>query len=335
MARSSIIASNVAGSGPGEKGVCTRRGLDYNGAPHKRHDGVPAALSLECSRSPWQGCARSTAATRSPQNHRDRVRQRVRLGVMRDPGSVHRLRALRRSCMIVLAAGALLMTGCEEPSNVPDGRPALAVAVLPGPMTWSVGPDGQIRGLDHDLLSRFARERGLALRVSFADSAAALLDSVRRGAAQLGAGGLLGPDASTGTPCDRLDPRIRGGEAGGDLQPRWHQAPPLGRPRRRDAGLSRAHRIGRRACRRPGRAPARSLPADRSRVVRRADRPSFGGRARIRDRAVDRRECRAQHPPRFRRSVPHRVRRRLRLGCGARPARVARCPRRVHRPTAR
>jgi membrane-bound lytic murein transglycosylase F len=67
-------------------------------------------------------------------------------------------------------------------------------------MTWSVGPDGQIRGLDHDLLSRFARERGLALRVSFADSAAALLDSVRRGEVQLGAGGLLGPDASPAPP---------------------------------------------------------------------------------------------------------------------------------------
>ncbi|HEX6138690.1 MAG TPA: membrane-bound lytic murein transglycosylase MltF [Casimicrobiaceae bacterium] len=95
----------------------------------------------------------------------------------------------------------LLFSGCERaPLLQRPAKPGLNVVVRPGPATWFIGPNGQASGFDHDLLTRFARERGVPLNVMFADGAAALLRELGSGAAQLGAGGLFraASPASTG-----------------------------------------------------------------------------------------------------------------------------------------
>lgn len=96
-------------------------------------------------------------------------------------------------CVIGIAGLALLaFSGCQEQASTrPTGKPGLNVVVRPGPSTWFVGPDGQASGFDHDLLMRFAHERGVPLNVVFADSAASLLAKVDHGEAQLGAGALF------------------------------------------------------------------------------------------------------------------------------------------------
>ena len=88
----------------------------------------------------------------------------------------------------------LLLSGCEQPPAAPAHRASLDVVMRPGPTSWFTGPNGRASGLDHDLLARFARERGLALKVVLADDTASLMDSVASGDAQLGAGGLFGRD---------------------------------------------------------------------------------------------------------------------------------------------
>ena len=112
---------------------------------------------------------------------------------MRDRVFVRRLRSWCRRSLIGLAALSLLaFSGCESTRPpLPPGKPGLHVVVRPGPSTWFTLPDGTTTGFDHDLLTRFARERGVPLHVTFADGAAPLLDEIARGDAQLGAGGLL------------------------------------------------------------------------------------------------------------------------------------------------
>ncbi|HEY3459960.1 MAG TPA: hypothetical protein VGL52_03975, partial [Casimicrobiaceae bacterium] len=73
---------------------------------------------------------------------------------------------LCRRCLIAAAAIALLgFVGCEQtlvsPARPPALPPGLNVVVTPGPSTWFVAPNGQVTGFDHDLLMRFARERGV------------------------------------------------------------------------------------------------------------------------------------------------------------------------------
>jgi membrane-bound lytic murein transglycosylase F len=95
----------------------------------------------------------------------------------------------------------LLFSGCERGPVVPGhARPGLNVIVRPGPATWFIGPNGQATGLDHDLLTRFARERGVPLNIVFADGAAALLTKLGAGEAELGAGGLF--QAASANPAD-------------------------------------------------------------------------------------------------------------------------------------
>jgi membrane-bound lytic murein transglycosylase F len=102
-------------------------------------------------------------------------------------------RAFARTCIIGLAGVALLaFSGCDEPLTPrPPAPPGINVVVRPGPATWFIGPDGQASGFDHDLLTRFARERGVPLNVEYADGAAALLAKISHGEAQVGAGGLF------------------------------------------------------------------------------------------------------------------------------------------------
>jgi len=111
--------------------------------------------------------------------------------------------------VIGLAGLSLLaFSGCERALDSPGQhpKPGLNVVVRPGPATWFVGPNGQATGFDHDLLMRFARERGVPLNVVFADGAAALLAKIAGGEAQLGAGGLFhaepraGNDAASPAP---------------------------------------------------------------------------------------------------------------------------------------
>jgi membrane-bound lytic murein transglycosylase F len=113
--------------------------------------------------------------------------------VMRDPALVRRPGRLHCRCLVALAGLTLLsFTGCQEaPTSHPPAKAGLNVVVRPGPATWFVGPNGQTSGFDHDLLTRFARERGVPLNVVFAPGAAPLLAKIAHGEAQLGAGGLF------------------------------------------------------------------------------------------------------------------------------------------------
>ncbi|MEO9135132.1 MAG: membrane-bound lytic murein transglycosylase MltF [Casimicrobiaceae bacterium] len=112
---------------------------------------------------------------------------------MRDRAFASRLGGLCHRFLIGLAGFTLLLfSGCEQPVVPPaPGKPGIAVVVRPGPATWFIGPNGEATGFDHDLLTRFARERGVPLNVSFAEGAAALLKKIGSGEAQLGAGGLF------------------------------------------------------------------------------------------------------------------------------------------------
>jgi membrane-bound lytic murein transglycosylase F len=113
-------------------------------------------------------------------------------------------------CLIGVAGVALLaFTGCEEPpSPRPPAQPGLNVAVRPGPSTWFIGPNGQASGFDHDLLTRFARERGVPLNVVFADGAASLLAKVDHGEAQVGAGGLFPSASGLGDEIPGANPKL-------------------------------------------------------------------------------------------------------------------------------
>ena len=121
---------------------------------------------------------------------------------MRDRAFVRRLNRLCRRSVLGLAAVAMLaFSGCERaPPSPPPGKPGLNVVIRPGPSTWFTGPNGKTSGFDHDLLTSFARERGVPLNVTFADGAAPLLDRIRKGEAQLGAGGLF--QAASATSAD-------------------------------------------------------------------------------------------------------------------------------------
>jgi membrane-bound lytic murein transglycosylase F len=112
---------------------------------------------------------------------------------MRDRAFARRLAELNRRSLIGLAGLSLLLfSGCERAPEAPrPAKPGLTVIVLPGPATWFIGPNGEASGFDHDLLTRFARERGVPLNVGFASGAAALLQKLGNGGAQLGAGGLF------------------------------------------------------------------------------------------------------------------------------------------------
>lgn len=112
---------------------------------------------------------------------------------MRDRALARRIRSLcRRSTIAAAAFGLLAFSGCERaPLSPPRGIPGITVLVRPGPATWLAGADGTISGFDHELLTRFARERGVPLNVSFADGASSLMSRLGRREAQLGVGGLL------------------------------------------------------------------------------------------------------------------------------------------------
>src|SRR3982750_906540 len=141
-------------------------------------------------RSPRQGCEQCTAATRSPQTF-ERAPGSGRDGVvMRDRAFARAFRCIcRRSTIGVCAAALLAFSGCERAPPHPDrGPPGINVVVLPGPSTWFTGPNGVTSGLDHELLTRFASERGVPLNVTFADGPSDLFARLRSGQAQLGAG---------------------------------------------------------------------------------------------------------------------------------------------------
>ena len=100
-------------------------------------------------------------------------------------------RALRSGIALVVGAIALF-AGCgPQPLAPPQQRHELVVAVRPGPASWFPGADGSSTGFDHDLLTRFAREQNLPLRVVIVENAAALLGEVAAGKVHVGAGGLF------------------------------------------------------------------------------------------------------------------------------------------------
>jgi membrane-bound lytic murein transglycosylase F len=125
---------------------------------------------------------------------------------MRDRAFGRPLAFLYRRSLIGLAGLTLLLfSGCDQPilPRAP-AKPGISVVVRPGPATWFIAPNGQAMGFDHDLLTRFARERGVPLNVVFADGAAALRTKIGSGEAQLGAGGLF-EAASSDHPSEDAD----------------------------------------------------------------------------------------------------------------------------------
>ena len=111
---------------------------------------------------------------------------------MRDRAFARRLYAFFRRSTIGLAGVAFLaFSACDLGPPAPGHLAGITVIVRPGPSTWFTGPSGEILGFDHDLLTRFARERGMPLKVAFANGAGALLTRLANGEAQLGAGGLF------------------------------------------------------------------------------------------------------------------------------------------------
>lgn len=94
---------------------------------------------------------------------------------------------------------ATLLCGCgPSPRAPPDPSTQLTVIVRPGPTSWFAGADGETRGFEHDLITRFAQERHVPLTVIVADSAAALIGKLRAGESNIAAGGLFAPLGESG-----------------------------------------------------------------------------------------------------------------------------------------
>lgn len=119
-------------------------------------------------------------------------------------------RKARLAARAAALAFAALVGACgvsELPA--PNEAQTLVVAVRPGPGSWFPGPDGTIQGLDHDLIERFARERGLPLTVVTVPDAGALIDRVVAGEAHVGIGGLFRPlDAKPAPQKVRVHPPL-------------------------------------------------------------------------------------------------------------------------------
>lgn len=112
-----------------------------------------------------------------------------------------------RAAVALALAAAVALLACGPPEVAPpDVAGKLVVAVRPGPAAWFPGATGDAQGYDHDLVARYAAERGLKLEALVVRDATAALDRVVSGAAHLAVGGLYAPKA-------------RGDVAGQDL--RW------------------------------------------------------------------------------------------------------------------
>lgn len=129
---------------------------------------------------------------------------------MRDRAFARPLAILCCKCAFGLAVIALLVfSGCEDRQvSRPVAKPGLTVAVRPGPATWFRAPNGRASGFDHDLLARFARERGVPLNVVFVDGAGALMSKIAHGEAQLGAGGLFASASGSGNEVPGANPAV-------------------------------------------------------------------------------------------------------------------------------
>ena len=111
---------------------------------------------------------------------------------MRDAANAGGPRRALRSGIAIVTGAIIVFAGCgPQPLAPPQQRHEIVVAVRPGPASWFPGPDGSPTGFDHDLLTRFAREQNLPLRVVIVESAAALLAQVAAGKVHIGAGGLF------------------------------------------------------------------------------------------------------------------------------------------------
>ena len=111
---------------------------------------------------------------------------------MRDAATVGGARRALRSGIALVACAITLFASCgPQPLAPPQALQEIVVAVRPGPASWFPGPEGTPTGFDHDLLTRFAREQNMPLRIVVVESAAALLSYVAAGKAHIGAGGLF------------------------------------------------------------------------------------------------------------------------------------------------
>ena len=193
---------------------------------------------------------------------------------MRDRAFARRLACLHRRSLIGLAGLTLLLfSGCDQPIVAPRARQTGHQRRRAARSRDLVhrARTGKRPGFDHDLLTRFARERGVPLNVVFADGAAALLSKIGSGEAQLGAGGLFAAASRKRgrrrrrKPRAGLEQRLPRGRAGPDLQRRRLPAAPLGRSRQGDRRLPCAHRPRHATRRRAARASRRALETGRRR----------------------------------------------------------------------
>ena len=107
----------------------------------------------------------------------------------------------------VVGAGAALLRTGEIPPEIarrlplraPEHAKELVALVRPGPVVYFPGVDGNIQGLDADLLRLYAAERKLALRFVAVATAADLEAALARGEAHVGAGGLFAPESPDAT----------------------------------------------------------------------------------------------------------------------------------------
>jgi peptidoglycan lytic transglycosylase F len=105
---------------------------------------------------------------------------------------------------------ALILTSCTPaPEPAPQEQPGKLVVLLrAGPTTWFPGVDGLPAGIDHDLLTRFAREQHVELEMREASGVDAIFDSVARGEVHVGAGGLFLGSQARPSGTDRPPPPL-------------------------------------------------------------------------------------------------------------------------------
>ena len=109
-----------------------------------------------------------------------------------------RLRTLR--VLQSLVAAVVLLTACG-PTPAPPAPPAhdLVALMRPGPATWSVGPDAQHGGFDHDLAQLFAKQQRLTLKlVAASDPLAGIL--AEGSPAAMATGGIYRPGTDAAAP---------------------------------------------------------------------------------------------------------------------------------------
>ncbi len=94
-------------------------------------------------------------------------------------------------CMLLALSAALALGGCgPQQIPAPGESQELVVATRNSPTTYYTDQDGEPKGFEYDLVSKFAQQQGWRLRIVVEDNLEALLKAVRQGQVHLAAAGL-------------------------------------------------------------------------------------------------------------------------------------------------